>query len=78
MGTQVNGDRIGALLVELIPNGKFSYFLLADSGWFQPGDGFRDNPCSKERCNVEFSIKYGSQFMNSQYSKACLAQYSDE
>ena len=52
IGTQINGDRIGDLLKKLIPNAKFDYRLLADSGWFIPGLSLRDNPCSEQYCNV--------------------------
>ena len=56
VGTQINGDRIGERLAELIPEGKFDYRLLPDSGWFLPGPSLRHYPCSEHYCNIEYSI----------------------
>lgn len=72
MGAQNNGDRVGNLLKQEIPDGGYDYRMVPDSGWFLTGDSFHDYPCNKtSECNLVKRTKLGQDLWNLKPDWSC-------
>lgn len=79
MGTQLNGDRVGDLLNELLPDANFDYRMVADSAWFNPGPSLKNYDCTKTwACNIEFRTKLGQNLWNLQPDDSCTEKKGQE
>ncbi len=78
-GAQNNGDRVGALLRDLITTHDFTYRLVPDSGWIQTGPSLYDYGCWFVMiCNQDYMKQKATTYTNWQLDDSCVEALGPE